>query len=124
MDYVKVFTSGDTATDRVLVWYNGDSYSRAGWGHENISYTCEILLRASTSDGQADNVKQRLMDIKNEVIHVLNSENHKLSGFTLHFARDYEMLSDPQYNSLNLAKGTFAIGRVRFYAYKPAEAIS
>ena len=124
MAYKKTFNEGHTTGDWVITYQLGESRSLAGWGHENIGYVCDILIRAGTTNGRATNVKQRLVDLKNEVVHILNSQNHKITGFTYHFAREYEDLSDPQFGSPLKPKGGFATGRVKFYAYKPAEAIA
>ena len=108
--------------DRILLHSETLGNSVAGLGHENKAYSLVVRVWAATTDGTASSVKERLEIMRAEVEHVLNSKNHLISGFTLHYCRDWRNLSDG-YNA-KLSKGAKAVGEYTLVAFKTAEAIT
>ena len=123
-NYIDDLNFGDAKNahkDMIWVHYTGDTYDRGGWAHQNETYTATIIIRATTKDGVATNVKERLVDIKDQVLHSLHYNNHPITGYTFHFAPNYRMQADHQ----AAASGNVAVawGRVSFIAFKHAQQV-
>lgn len=96
----EVTGSAATRYDMVLVENLDESYTPAGWGHEDSNVGCAVRVWARVPVA-AEDMKARLKVIVDEVRHTLNSHNHALSGYTWHHARqanyhiDKEKISAP-----------------------------
>lgn len=94
-----------TRYDMVLVEELDDDYQPAGWSHENISRGALVRVWARVLNGEAD-MKARLDTIVDEARHVLNSQNHLLSGYTYHYAHRVNYhISKEKINTPNREEG-------------------